>query len=211
MGLERVHFEAPHAKRMQAEMKKFLNWFNSDVPLDGVLKAAVAHFWFVTLHPFDDGNGRLARAIADMQLAKSENVNQRFYSMSTQLLADRKDYYKQLELTQKGDLDLTAWLVWFLDCLLRTLNNTEHSLSKVLTKAKFWEKHHQTVFNKRQVDMLNKLLDNFNGKLTTSKWAKMQKCSQDTALRDVQDLVEKNVLEKEEAGGRSTSYCVKFQ
>ena len=210
MGLERVHFEAPKAQLLQTEMNKFLNWFNSDVPLDGVLKAAVAHFWFVTLHPFDDGNGRLARAIADMQLAKSENVNQRFYSMSTQLLADRKDYYKQLELAQKGDLDLTAWMVWFLDCLHRTLNNTEHSLSMVLTKAKFWEKHQQTVFNKRQVDMLNKLLDNFNGKLTTSKWAKMQKCSQDTALRDVQDLVEKNVLEKENAGGRSTSYHVKL-
>ena len=210
MGLERVHFEAPQALLLQTEMNKFLNWFNSDVPLDGVLKAAVAHFWFVTLHPFDDGNGRLARAIADMQLAKSENVNQRFYSMSTQLLADRKDYYKQLELAQKGDLDLTAWMVWFLDCLHRTLNNTEHSLSMVLTKAKFWEKHQQTVFNKRQVDMLNKLLDNFNGKLTTSKWAKMQKCSQDTALRDVQDLVEKNVLEKENAGGRSTSYHVKL-
>ena len=208
MGFERVHFEAPKADKLEYEMHQFLEWFNSDVSLDGVLKAALAHFWFVTVHPFDDGNGRLARAIADMQLAKSEHVNQRFYSMSSQLLKELKAYYKQLELSQKGDVDVTAWLAWFLDCLKRTLDNTEESLSKVLFKARFWEKHQKTVMNKRQVDMLNKLLDDFKGNLTTSKWAKMQKCSQDTALRDVQDLVSKDVLKKDEAGGRSTNYVL---
>lgn len=208
MGFERVHFEAPHADKLEHEMHQFLLWFNSNVQLDGVLKAALAHFWFVTVHPFDDGNGRLARAISDMQLARSEKVNQRFYSMSSQLLKLRKDYYKQLELAQKGDVDVTAWLSWFLDCLKKTLDNTEQSLSKVLFKARFWEKHKQTVMNKRQVEMLNKLLDDFKGNLTTSKWAKMQKCSQDTALRDVQDLLIKDVLRKVDAGGRSTNYVL---
>lgn len=209
MGFERVHFEAPKSERVEVEMSQFLDWFNADLPLDGVLKAALAHFWFVTVHPFDDGNGRLARAIADMQLAKSEHVNQRFYSMSSQLLKERKAYYQQLEFSQKGDLDVTAWLSWFLDCLQRTLDNTEESLSKVLLKARFWEKHQKTVMNQRQVDMLNKLLDDFKGNLTTSKWAKMQKCSQDTALRDVQDLLKKDVLRKDDAGGRSTNYVLK--
>lgn len=206
IGFERVHFEAPKSPLVKKEMDQFLKWFNSTHPIDPVLKAGVAHFWFVTVHPFDDGNGRLARAIADLQLAKSENVNQRYYSMSTQLLKERKEYYKQLELAQRGDLDLTEWLSWFLDCLKRTLENTEQSLEKVLKKASFWERHKQTVFNERQVAMLNRLLDDFQGNLTTSKWAKMQKCSQDTALRDVHDLAKKGVLMKYDAGGRSTNY-----
>lgn len=210
IGFERVHFEAPKSTLVIKEMDAFLKWFNGTQAIDPVLKAGVAHFWFVTVHPFDDGNGRLARAVADMQLAKSENVNQRYYSMSTQLLKERKEYYKQLELAQRGDLDLTEWLSWFLDCLKRTLENTEQALEKVLKKASFWEKHKQTVFNVRQVEMLNKLMDDFQGNLTTSKWAKMQKCSQDSALRDVHDLENKGVLQKDEAGGRSTNYLLVY-
>lgn len=210
MGFERVHFEAPDSSLVEYEMDLFLDWFNDHQLIDPVVKAAVAHLWFITIHPFDDGNGRLARAIADLQLAKADGVNQRFYSMSSQLRIERKMYYEMLESTQKGNLDITSWLLWFLECLKRTLENTEVNLSKVLEKAKFWERNKQTVLNVRQVNMVNRLLDDFQGKLTSSKWATMQKCSQDTALRDIHDLVNKNILMKEESGGRSTSYYIMF-
>jgi Fic family protein len=186
----------------------FLLWFNETSKTDPVLKAAIAHLWFVTIHPFDDGNGRIARAVADMQLARADGTAQRFYSMSAQIRKERNAYYTILEKTQRGNLDITAWLEWFLECLSRALNATEEILSLIFKKASFWKAHEKTIFNSRQILMLNKLLDKFEGKLTTSKWAKIAKCSHDTALRDVNDLVEKKVLTKEEAGGRSSSYIL---
>jgi Fic family protein len=209
MGFERVHYVAPEADRLEAEMDNFLNWFNADQNIDPVLKAAVAHLWFVSVHPYDDGNGRLARAVADMQLSRADGSNKRFYSMSSQIMKVRKSYYEILEQTQKGDLDVTKWMLWFLECMQAALQNTEVQLARVLTKANFWERHKMTLFNERQLKMVNCLLDDFEGKLTTTKWAKMQKCSQDTALRDVNDLLEKGVLEKDPAGGRSSSYLLK--
>ena len=212
MGKEKVHFRAPDAAVLKDEMKKFIGWFNKDPgsyrDMDPVLKAAVAHLWFVTVHPFDDGNGRIARAIADMQLARADESAQRFYSMSAQIRKERSDYYDMLEQTQKGTLDITKWVEWFLHCFDRALMATDESLAVVLNKARFWEKHAKTVFNSRQVLLLNKLLDGFVGKLTSSKWAKIAKCSQDTALRDIQDLVTRKILLKETAGGRSTSYVL---
>lgn len=209
MGKEKIHFEAPDADRLPGEMKKFLQWFNTKSNVDPVLKAVIAHLWFLTIHPFDDGNGRMARAIADMQLARAENSSHRFYSMSAQIRKQRKGYYAILEKTQKGSLDITAWMEWFLKCLDSALNVTEDVLSEVLKKARFWETNTRTTFNERQHLMLNKLLDGFSGKLTTSKWAKIAKCSQDTALRDIQSLVEKGILIKEPAAGRSTNYVLK--
>lgn len=208
MGKEKVHFEAPEADRLNTEMNQFINWFNEDKGMDAVLKAAIAHLWFVTLHPFDDGNGRIARAIADMQLARADGTPQRFYSMSDQIRKERKEYYDILEATQKGSLDITRWLSWFLECLDRAIAATDNTLNGVLTKAKFWERHPATVLNDRQRIMINKLLDGFDGKLNTSKWGKITKTSQDTALRDIQDLVSKKILEKETGGGRSTSYII---
>ena len=206
LGKERVHFRAPDAELLKEEMKKFIDWFNKDNDNDPVLKAALAHLWFVTIHPFDDGNGRIARAIADMQLARADGTMQRFYSMSAQIRKERNEYYDTLEQTQQGTMDITKWMEWFLRCLDSALKATDETLAVVLNKARFWEKHAKTVFNSRQVLLLNKLLDGFIGKLTTSKWAKIAKCSQDTALRDIQDLVERKILKKETAGGRSTSY-----
>lgn len=206
MGKEKVHYEAPKADMVKAEMDKFLIWFNTSTETDPVLKAAIAHFWFITIHPFDDGNGRIARAITDMQLARSDGSSERFYSMSNQILAERKKYYEILERTQRDDGDITGWLEWFLLCLENTLKNSDDVLESVLVKAKFWEKHIQTVLNDRQRLMLNKLLDGFEGKLTSSKWAKIAKCSQDTAIRDIQDLMGKGILQKEAQGGRSTNY-----
>lgn len=206
MGKERVHFEAPNAVRLSEEMEKFLHWFNNFNKIDSLLKSAVAHLWFVTVHPFEDGNGRIARAIADMQLSRSDKSSQRFYSMSSQIRIERNEYYNQLEKTQGGDLDITPWLTWFLQCLNRSIAHSEEKLSDVLTRSKFWEQNSNLSFNTRQRMMLTKLLDGFIGKLTSSKWAKMAKCSQDTSLRDIQDLVDKNILEKEPGGGRSTSY-----
>jgi len=208
MGKEKVRFRAPDAGLLKDEMKRFVDWFNKESNIDPVLKAALAHLWFVTIHPFDDGNGRIARAIADMQLARADETAQRFYSMSAQIRKERNDYYNTLEQTQKGTLDITKWMEWFLHCLDRALMATDETLAVVLNKARFWEKHAKTVFNSRQVLLLNKLLDGFIGKLTTSKWAKIAKCSQDTALRDIQDLVERKILKKETAGGRSTSYVL---
>lgn len=211
MGKEKIHYEAPPAELLPDEMNKFLSWFNEISNIDPVMKAAIAHLWFVTIHPFDDGNGRIARAIADLQLARADGTAQRFYSMSAQIRKERNAYYTVLEKTQKGSLDITDWLEWFLLCINRSLNASEEILSRVLKKAAFWKEHEKTIFNNRQILMLNKLLDGLEGKLTSSKWAKMAKSSQDTALRDIQDLLEKKVLIKEDAGGRSTSYILNPQ
>jgi Fic family protein len=206
VGKERVHYETPAADRLREEMKKFLEWFEKDNSIDHVLKAGVAHLWFVTIQPFDDG--RIARAIADMVFASSERSPQRFYSMSAQIQKERIAYYEILEATQKGDLDITAWLEWFLDCLGRAFDRAGTILAAVLKKARFWECFAATEFNERERNMINRLLNGFEGKLTSSKWAKLAKCSQDTALRDIEDLVRKGVLTKDTAGGRSTSYSV---
>lgn len=205
-GKERVHFQAPDAQIVDREMLAFLDWFNRNVELDPVIKAGIAHLWFVTIHPFDDGNGRIARTIVDMQLARADGSAQRFYSMSAQIRKERNAYYDALEKTQRGDLDITDWLEWFLGCLDRALSATDHILAGVLNKARYWEWLATKTISDRQRLMLNKLLDGFDGKLTSSKWAKIAKCSQDTALRDIQSLMEQGVLIKEESGGRSTSY-----
>ena len=206
IGKEKVHFEAPDAAKVPEEMNKFLEWFNTNSDHDPVLKAAIAHLWFVTIHPFEDGNGRIARAIADMQLARADESPQRFYSMSTQIRKERKDYYDILESTQKGALDITTWLKWFLQCLDRAFLGTNDILSNVLLKARFWEKHASVSLNDRQKLIVNRMLNGIEGKMTSSKWAKMAKCSKETGIRDIQDLIEKNILVKEPAGGRSTSY-----
>lgn len=208
MGKEKVHFEAPDADRLEEEMRQFINWFNEDLQMDPVIKAAVTHVWFVTIHPFDDGNGRMARAVTDMQLSRADLSAQRFYSMSAQIRKERKDYYDILESTQKGSMDITNWLTWFLQCLDRSLEATVETLTGVLKKARFWEKHATTILNQRQQLMLNKLLDGFEGKLTTSKWAAITKTSPDTALRDIQDLMNKKILVNDVGGGRSTGYVL---
>lgn len=207
-GHEKVQYQAPAAELLDDETNAFLDWFNREESLDQVIKAAVAHLWFVTIHPFDDGNGRIARAIADMALARSEGAPQRFYSMSAQIRLERHAYYSILEKTQKGDLDITPWLQWFLACLGRAFGRTEKILSSVLHKAEFWRKHSSATFNDRQRDMINRLLDGFLGKLTTSRWSKVEKCSTDTALRDINDLVDRGILQKDPGGGRSTSYSL---
>lgn len=208
VGRERVHYEAPSADRLAREMGTFVDWFNHEVSLDPVLKAGVAHLWFVTIHPFDDGNGRIARAIADMALARSERSVQRFYSMSAQIRAEREGYYDILEATQKGELDVTRWLEWFLRCLGRAIDGAETTLATVMAKARFWEARAGQSFNERQRLVLNRLLDGFEGKLSSSKWAALAKCSQDTALRDIDDLVRRGVLARDAGGGRSTSYSL---
>lgn len=205
-GRERVHFQAPEAARLPIEMTRFLDWFATENAPDPLFKAALAHIWFITIHPFDDGNGRIARAITELQLARADHSPQRFYSMSAQIRLQRNEYYQILEQTQRGDGDVTEWLLWFFNCLDLALQFSEATLQKVLFKARFWEKHAQTLLNPRQMLMLNKLLDNFEGKLNNAKWAKIAKCSPDTALRDIQDLIDKGILTKAEAGGRSTSY-----
>ena len=208
VGHERVHFEAPSADRLEREMTLFLDWFNNDDGTDLVLRSGVAHLWFVTIHPFEDGNGRIARALTDMTLARSEQSPQRFYSMSAQIRKERDAYYGGLEETQKGTLDITARLEWFLDCLNHAFDSVASTLAIVLKKARFWESYSETPFNDRQRLVLNKLLDGFEGKMTSSKWAKLAKCSQDTALRDILELTEHGILAKDSAGGRSTSYSV---
>jgi Fic family protein len=207
-GREKVHYEAPAAGRLDTEMKSFLDWFNAADDSDPVLKAALAHLWFVTIHPFADGNGRIARAIADMSLARSEDSPQRFYSMSAQIQQERKDYYDILETMQKGDLDITPWLEWFLGCLDRAFDGAEKTLAAVFQKAEFWKKHAAAPLNERQRDILNRMLDGFEGKLTSSKWATIEKCSPDTALRDINELVDRGILRKDDGGGRSTSYSL---
>jgi Fic family protein len=208
IGRERVHYEAPAAARLDAEMKVFLNWFNAQTHRDLVLKAAVAHFWFVTIHPFEDGNGRIARAIADIVLARSEDSPQRFYSMSAQIRQQRAAYYDILERTQKGSVDISEWMEWFVDCLGRAVDGAQTMLAGVLSKARFWERNQTVTLNDRQRLMLNRLLDGFTGKLTTSKYAELSKCSQDTAWRDILDLLEHGILVRNPAGGRSTSYAL---
>ncbi len=207
MGAEKVHYQAPDAAGLELEMQRFIAWFNQK-SMDPVIKAAVAHFWFVTIHPFEDGNGRITRALTDMLLARADKSSQRCYSMSAQILAMRKQYYEVLEHAQKGDLNISPWIVWFLDCLIQALKSTESTLTNVLFKAEFWQKHIHTKINERQRKLLNKLLDGFEGTLTTSKWAKIAKCSKDSAVRDINDLMEKGILYKEAAGGRSTNYAL---
>jgi Fic family protein len=209
MGKEKVHYEAPAAPLLNREMSRFVNWANETDNTDLVLKSALAHLWFVTIHPFDDGNGRIARAIADWVLARSENSPQRFYSMSAQIRQERNAYYEILEKTQKGTLDITPWMEWFLGCLGRAFDGTETTLAAVLRKARFWEKLAGTAINERQRLVLNRILDRFEGKMTSTKWAKMGKCSHDTALRDIQYLMDKDILAKDAGGGRSTSYSLK--
>ncbi len=206
IGKEKVHYQAPDAKLLKPELNLFIKWFNKENETDLVIKAGLAHFWFITLHPFEDGNGRIARALTDMLLTKSDGLSQRFYSMSAQIKVERNEYYDILEQTQKGSLDLTEWLKWFLNCLKNALSSSENILANVLYKHKFWNKNATQIFNDRQILVLNKLLDGFTGKLTSSKWAKIAKCSDDTALRDISDLINKKVLQKDPAGGRSTSY-----
>jgi len=208
VGKERIHYEAPEAARLADEMKAFLDWFEKKDGTDPVMRAAIAHLWFVTIHPFGDGNGRIARAIADMALARSDQSPQRFYSMSAQIRQERNAYYDMLEATQKGELDITPWLEWFLACLNRAFDGAENTLADVLRKAEFWKKHAGAAFNDRQRDILNRLLDGFEGKLTSSKYAIIEKTSPDTALRDITDLVERGILTKDEGGGRSTSYSL---
>ncbi|HXW30405.1 MAG TPA: Fic family protein [Xanthobacteraceae bacterium] len=209
IGRERVHYEAPAASKLDHEMNAFLTWFNGDAEgVDPVLKAGIAHLWFVTIHPFEDGNGRIARAIADQQLARSEKSPQRFYSMSAQIRQERNAYYDILEAAQNGDLDITPWLEWFLVCLGRAIDGAETILGSVLLKAKFWKLHEDESFNDRQRKVLNRMLDGFEGKMTSSKWAALAKSSQDTASRDIDDLLTRKILVRDAAGGRSTSYSL---
>jgi len=208
VGRERVHFEAPTADRLEEEMRRFLEWFNGNAATEPVLKAALAHLWFVTIHPFDDGNGRIARAIADMSLARSEGSPQRFYSMSGQIREERGEYYGILERTQRETLDVTAWMEWFLACLTRAIEGAQAALSGVIERARYWEKLRDVPLNARQRVVINRLLEGFEGTLTTSKWAALTKSSTDTALRDIQLLVERGILVRNQAGGRSTSYSL---
>lgn len=208
MGREKVHYEAPEAERLSKEMGQFLTWFNAPLETDAVLKAAIAHLWFVTIHPFDDGNGRITRALTDMLLANADGTPQRFYSMSAQILKEKTAYYNILENTQKGGYDITTWLSWFLDCLFNAMNHTEETLKTIAQRNIFWEKHRDTKLNTRQQYMIGTMLDDFFGKLSTTKWAKMTKSSTDTALRDIQDLIAKGILEKEAGGSKNTSYIL---
>lgn len=206
MGKEKIHYRAISPDRVQAEMDKFLYWFNNDNTLDHVLKAAIAHFWFIIIHPFDDGNGRIARAITDMLLARSENCSERFYSMSGQILIERKQYYAILQKVQHNDSDITEWMEWFLHCLHSAMLTTENMTQRIVRKAVFWERHEHTAVNERQRLMINKLFDGIDGKLQSSKWAKMTKTSSDTALRDIKDLIAKGILRSTNEGGRNSNY-----
>lgn len=206
MGKEKVHYEAVPANRVEAEMDRFLAWFNGHSSVDPVIRAAIAHFWFIIIHPFDDGNGRIARAISDMMLARADQSPERYYSMSGQILTERKQYYEVLQKVQHSSGDITEWLSWFLNCLKHSLQATETTLQRSLRKTDFWKVHEHTALNERQRLVLNKLLDGFEGKLQSSKWAKIAKCSPDTALRDIKDLLDRGILRQEAQGGRSTNY-----
>ena len=206
MGKEKVHYEAIKPNFVKSEMDRFLHWLNADFTLDAIIKAAIAHFWFVIIHPFDDGNGRIARTISDMQLARSEKSAQRFYSLSSQILVERKQYYAVLQKVQHSDGDITAWLHFFLTCMQKALLASESGIARILEKATFWAIHEHTTINERQRLIINKLFDGFDGKLQSSKWAKICKCSQDTAIRDIKDLMDKGILQQEPQGGRSTNY-----
>jgi len=211
IGKEKIHYQAPPAERVASEMSQFLAWFEQPSNTDPLLKAGLAHLWFVTIHPLDDGNGRIARAIADLALSRSEQSSQRFYSMSAQIRRQHKAYYDILERTQKGELDVTQWQEWFLQSLLSSIEGAEQTLKQTLRKARFWERFAKEPLNQRQIKVLNKLLANFEGKLTTSKWAKIAKCSQDSAYRDILDLIKREALQKESSGGRSTSYRLNWE
>lgn len=205
-GHERVHFAAPRADRLESEMQAFIEWFNGRDAVDPFQKAGIAHLWFVTIHPFEDGNGRIARAIADMALARADGTKDRFYSMSSQIAAERKEYYNELEGAQRASLDITRWLVWFLACLGRAIDSADQSLDAVLHKTRLWQRINRSPVNKRQQVVINRLLNDFQGFLTTSKYAKIAKCSSDTALRDIRELIDRGILLQNERGGRSTSY-----
>ena len=209
LGREKIHYEAPPHDRLNAEMTRFLAWLNAGPATDPVLTSALAHFWFLTIHPFDDGNGRIARAIADMILARSENSAQRFYSMSAQIQRERNAYHDILAASQRGALNITAWLEWYFACLRHAINSSHEILDAVLTKANFWKRHEGELFSNRQRNLINRLLDGFDGKLTSSKWANIAKCSPDTALRDITDLMDRKILAEDDAGGRSTGYHLK--
>ncbi len=206
MGKERVHFQAPDAERLEKEMKLFLDWFNRPADIDPVLKAAVAHFWFVTIHPFADGNGRITRAIAEMALSRADGSKDRFYSMSSRIEAERNEYYIQLESAQRGSLDITSWLAWFLGCLDRAIETADTILGFVLRKARLWQRINVKPVNERQRKVINRMLEDWKGHMNTSKYAKLAKCSTDTALRDIRELLNRGILLKNEGGGRSTSY-----
>ena len=205
-GKEKVHYEAIKPEFVKPEMDKFLHWLNTDFTVNAIIKAAIAHFWFVIIHPFDDGNGRIARTISDMQLARAENSPQRFYSLSSQILIEKKRYYDVLQKVQHSSSDITEWLQFFLTCMKNALSVSEDATARILQKAKFWAIHEKIVINERQRLIINKLFDGFDGKLQSSKWAKICKCSQDTAIRDIKDLIEKGILRQEQGGGRSTNY-----
>lgn len=206
LGREKVHFQAPEAIRLGHEVRLFLDWFNFENNTDQLIKAAIAHLWFVTIHPFEDGNGRISRAVSEMLLARSDEQSQRFYSMSSQIRKERSSYYQMLETTQKGTLDVTEWIDWFLKCLFRAIESSDHLLEKIIYKHTFWVTHANTDLNDRQRKMINLLLDNFEGVLNTTKWSRITKCSPDTALRDIQELIILGILAKSRQGGRSTSY-----
>jgi len=208
MGKEKIHYEAIKPDLVKSEMNKFLYWLNSDFNVDAIIKAAIAHFWFIIIHPFDDGNGRIARIISDMQLARAENSPQRFYSLSSQILVEKKRYYEILQKVQHSDGDITEWLQFFMICMKKALLSSENSIAQILQKAKFWAIHENTPINERQRRIINKIFDGFDGKLQSSKWAKICKCSQDTAIRDIKDLIEKGILQQAQQGGRSTHYDI---
>ena len=206
IGRQRGHFEAPKAEVLDNEMEAFIDWFNRPDDTDWVVRSAMAHLWFVTIHPFDDGNGRIARALTDMALARSDGTSQRTYSMSEQVLKERNAYYRVLEQTQRSALDITDWLMWFLECMQRSITTSEDKLSAVLSKTRFWQEHQRTPFNARQRNMVDRLFDGFEGNLTTSRWARINRCSHDTALRDIVDLIDQGILVRNPGGGRRTSY-----
>ncbi len=206
MGKEKVYYDAVPTQQVKYEMDRFLSWFNDNSTIDPVLKAAIAHFWFIIIHPFDDGNGRIARAISDLMLARADGIPERYYSMSSQILIERKQYYETLQKVQHSSGDITVWLDWFLHCLKNALLTTETTLQKILPKTEFWKIHENTELNQRQRLVINKLFDGFEGKLKSSKWAKIAKCSPDSALRDIKDLIGKGILRQEQQGGRSTNY-----
>ncbi len=209
MGKEKTHYQAIKHKLVKAEMDKFLDWFNNDNQLDPVIKAAIAHFWFIIIHPFDDGNGRIARAITDMLLARSESSSERFYSISSQILVERKRYFEVLQKVQHSKGDITEWLQWFLHCLKNAMHTTEHSMQRIQHKTEFWRLYQNISINERQRTVLNRLFDGFDGKLQSSKWAKITKVSTDTALRDIKDLIEKGILQETSEGGRNANYKLK--
>ena len=209
VGREKIHFEAPPASCLRSEITQFLNWFNASQSLDPYLKAGIAHLWFVTIHPFDDGNGRIGRAIADMALSRADQSRDRFYSLSSQIMKERQGYYLHLERSQKGSLDATEWLAWFLQCLINAIDSANSNLYSTLAKTQFWQHWQGVPFNERQIKLLNRLLDGFEGNLTNKKWSLIAKCSADTALRDITDLLDRGVLSRGSSSGRSTHYLIK--